>query len=95
MDLIHPDDRNNVLKQSSNAIENKNNTQHNITYRIIRPDNQHIRWIKVISAIHRGDAKVALRITGFVYDITKETEQAKKEAQLNELKSVLSDFMTD
>jgi len=76
--LIHPDDRDRIETQFNKAIKNPHTSRYNQLYRIIKQDTKEILWLKVVSEIIRDDKGNATKVSGFIYDITKEKE---KEAQ--------------
>ncbi|MEI2583573.1 PAS domain S-box protein [Scytonema sp. PRP1] len=81
-DLVHPDDKNNVLQDVNRSI-NIEGFKHE--YRIIRADGE-IRWICTRSFYVRDDALEVQRVVGLAEDIT---ERKKTEAELQETNALL------
>ena len=73
-EAIHPDDRDEVLKQANQFIHHGNSKEFNSDHRIILPDGA-IRWVNVRGVIEK---KHPTRIYGIVMDITerKHVEEA-------------------
>ncbi|MEI6235170.1 MAG: response regulator [Planctomycetota bacterium] len=73
---IHPEDREQVQKWTTQKLENVSTT---VTYRIIRPDNS-IRWISDRAFVLRNASGQAYRIVGTASDIT-ETKNLEEHAR--------------
>jgi PAS domain S-box-containing protein len=67
--LIHPDDHDRVQSAVQNALDSEDGT-YEITNRIIRYDDQTIRWIKVRGKVYFNADRQAERFIGTVVDIT-------------------------
>ena len=76
--LIHPDDRKRIVVQFNNDLNDMSETKFNSEYRIIKPDDQSVHWLKVVSEISRNHAGTAERVTGFVYDVTEEKKRGAR-----------------
>jgi two-component system sensor histidine kinase VicK len=74
--LIHPDDYERVQKRIQNALNSEDGI-YEITNRIVRYDDQTIRWIKVKGKVIFNDDKLPDRFIGTVVDIT-ESKQVKE-----------------
>jgi PAS domain S-box-containing protein len=66
---IHPDDREATEKQFLAAIAGKDE-DYTAEYRIIRPNDGELRWIRVIAKIERDPKGLAVRLLGAHIDIT-------------------------
>ena len=81
--LIHPDDRENVLKVSNEAL--KGEPSFNLMFRIIRPD-ERVRYIRAFAKVIYDESGKAVRTTGVNVDVTDDKErEARIVAQLDEL----------
>ncbi len=71
--IIHPDDKDRVRSKMEEALQNAESFA--IEYRVVRPDNQEERYIKIYAKIIRKDGPI--RMTGAIRDTTgiKATEQ--------------------
>jgi PAS domain S-box-containing protein len=67
--FIYPDDNKRVQKEIQKALENEEG-EYEITYRIIRFDDQTIRWIKVKGKVYFNADKQPERFIGTVVDVT-------------------------
>lgn len=78
---IHPEDREFVEAEIARCVAAGNGGNYDITYRILRFDNNETRWIKVHGKVYEGSKEVAERFIGTVLDITElkraEDESAK------------------
>jgi PAS domain S-box-containing protein len=69
-ELLHPEDRDWVLEQISASVDPDRKGRYDLSYRIIRFDNQETRWIKVKGNVYfTGDQ--ATRFIGTILDITE------------------------
>ncbi|MEW6211007.1 MAG: PAS domain S-box protein, partial [Acidobacteriota bacterium] len=75
--IVHPQDRDRIRQSIRRAI--KEGTEHNVEYRITRPDGE-IRWMAVKGDVARNSDGRAARMLGVVYDIT-ERKRAEEELQ--------------
>jgi PAS domain S-box-containing protein len=66
---VHPDDREAAEKQFLDAIAGKDE-DYTAEYRIIRPRDSELRWIRVIAKIDRDPNGRAIRLLGAHIDIT-------------------------
>src|SRR5215831_19110173 len=66
---IHPEDRDRAVRQFLDAIAGRDE-DYSAEYRIIRPSDHEIRWIRVIAKIERAADARALRLIGAHIDIT-------------------------
>jgi PAS domain S-box-containing protein len=66
---VHPDDRKETEKQFLAAIAGKDG-DYTAEYRIIRPNDGELRWIRVIAKIERDPSGQALQLLGAHIDIT-------------------------
>jgi PAS domain S-box-containing protein len=69
VERIHPDDRDRTVKQFLDALAGRDE-DYNATYRIVRPNDGHIRWIDVVAKIERDSEGRALRLVGAHIDAT-------------------------
>jgi PAS domain S-box-containing protein len=76
---IHPEDRQNVLESLARSIED--GAQHEIEYRIIRPDGT-IRWLEGKGQVIRDGTGKAVRMTGLCVDITERKCAEEEREQL-------------
>ncbi|MGZ5243012.1 MAG: PAS domain S-box protein [Bacteroidia bacterium] len=90
MEHIHPDDKEKILKQLNQAIEN--HSVFDLEYRIIRPDNE-IRYVWSKAKVFYNENNEPVYLRGLVTDIT-EIKNAEKEREeyINSLSEML--FMT-
>ena len=68
---IYPDDRSRVLRDIQRAMDPAGDGRYNITYRIVRFDNNESRWISAQGAVFFDAAGRAERFIGTVLDITE------------------------
>jgi PAS domain S-box-containing protein len=66
---IHPDDREATEKQFLAAIAGKDE-DYTAEYRIIRPNDGELRWIRVVARIERDQNGYAIRLLGAHIDVT-------------------------
>src|SRR5581483_10914857 len=66
---IHPEDREATVRHFLNAIKGTDQ-DYSAEYRIIRPNDGQIRWIRVIAKFERDDSGRALRLEGAHIDVT-------------------------
>jgi PAS domain S-box-containing protein len=66
---IHPDDRETTEKKFLEAIAGKDE-DYRAEYRIIRPNDRELRWIRVVAEIERDPSGRAIRLLGAHIDIT-------------------------
>src|ERR1700754_5146840 len=66
---IHPEDRDRTVRHFLNAIKGTDQ-DYSAEYRIIRPNDGQIRWIRVIAKFERDDSGHALRLEGAHIDVT-------------------------
>jgi len=68
--LIYPDDRARVLEEFQKSITGANDNRYDISYRIIRFDNHHVRWVRVRGTVNFDTRGQASRFIGTLLDIT-------------------------
>lgn len=78
---IYPQDRPWVQEEIQKCLNPDNGGRYDLSYRIIRFDNQEIRWIKVQGTVY-FDQKQANLFIGTVLDITEIKEAEEKSAKL-------------
>jgi PAS domain S-box-containing protein len=76
MDLVHPDDRETLAKNTSDFFGSK--SYFNVDYRIIRKDDNSIHWINEIGNIEYDETGSPISIFGTVQDITDRKEEEIK-----------------
>ncbi len=69
LELTHPDDRKNIFEGNRSAIEE--GRQLGQEYRIVRPDNGEIRYVRSEAEVTRDEHGKAIRIVGTLQDITR------------------------
>ncbi len=79
---VHPDDRQRVEKYFLDAIAGLE-THYKAEYRIVRPSDGAVRWIRAVAEIERDPQGRAARLVGAHFDITerKEAERAARESE--------------
>jgi len=77
---IHPEDRDRTVEHLFNTLKGEN-SDYSDRYRIIRPDNGEIRWIRVVGKIERDANGRAVRLVGADLDVT---DQMLAQATLHE-----------
>ena len=80
---IYPNDRSRVLHDIQSAMDPNGDGRYNITYRIVRFDNDESRWIKAQGVVIFNATRQAERFIGTVLDIT-ENKLAKENIARNE-----------
>ncbi|MFD0750536.1 PAS domain S-box protein [Mucilaginibacter calamicampi] len=78
---IHPDDYEWVQEQIAGAMQPDSGGKYDLTYRIIRFDNEQMRWIKVQGTVYFDETQ-ATRFIGTAFDITEIKEAEEKTAKL-------------
>ncbi len=66
LEIIHPDDQDRVRRSMEDALQGAENFT--VEYRVIRPDNQEERYVKIYAKILREDKP--MRMTGAIRDTT-------------------------
>lgn len=74
LELIHPEDRDQGVDMLSRLLAGENVT---IDYRIIRPNDGAIRWIRDSGFLIRDEAGAVSRVAGVLQDITKDKESSE------------------
>lgn len=74
-DIIHPEDRDSVMKNAREAVKNKKNTEQ--IYRIFRPDGE-IRWLLNKNAVTVDKKGIPFQISGIATDITENKKIEQK-----------------
>jgi PAS domain S-box-containing protein len=79
---IHPEDRQWVERQFLDTLASSE-TRYKAEYRIIRPNDGQVRWIRAIAEIERDEQGRALKLIGAHLDITdrKEAERAALDSE--------------
>jgi len=79
---IHPDDRASVERHFRDAVAGRDK-HYKSEYRIIRPSDGEVRWIRAVAEIERDEDGRALKLVGAHIDITdrKEAEQAARASE--------------
>lgn len=80
-DHIYPADRERVLKAIEQAMDPAGDGKYNLTYRIIRFDNDETRWIKAHGNVFFENG-LAVQFIGTVLDINELMEAEEKNAKL-------------
>jgi len=78
---IHPDDDQWVQLQIATAMDPVKGGRYDLSYRIIRFDNNETRWIKVQGTVYFDEGEAA-RFIGTAFDITELKEAQEKTAKL-------------
>jgi len=79
---IHPGDRESVEQEIARCIAAGSEGHYNISYRILRFDNDEVRWIKVNGRVYESADGVAERFIGTVLDITELKQAEEQSAKL-------------
>lgn len=82
---IHSEDREYVQQVIENSMDPAGNGTYDITYRILRFDDQEVRWIHAKGEVYYDSEKKANRFIGTVIDITErklDSERIKKSERL-------------
>ncbi|CAN7584277.1 PAS domain-containing protein [Bradyrhizobium sp. LjRoot220] len=66
---IHPEDRERTIKHLFGVLRSESE-DYTAEYRIIRPNDGEIRWIRVVAKIERGRDRRALRLVGADLDVS-------------------------
>lgn len=77
---IHPDDRERTIKRLFGTLKSESD-DYSDTYRIIRPNDGEVRWIRVVGKIDRDASGRAVRLVGADLDVT---DQMLAQATLRE-----------
>jgi PAS domain S-box-containing protein len=80
VERIHPEDRERTIGNLFDVLKG-DSEDYTATYRIVRPNDGEIRWIRVIARIERGGDGRALRLVGADVDVT---DQMLAQATLSE-----------
>ena len=80
LDCVHPDDRDDLIRNIKNSAEGAGETTNN--YRIVRPNGE-IRSIREVTVVHTDADRKLIRRAGTVQDITEQvnTEEQLRQAQ--------------
>jgi PAS domain S-box-containing protein len=70
LQLVHPDDRITMANAIERALES-DTKEYFIEHRIIRPDGKQ-RWLEVSATIKRNKRGKAIKLAGFVHDVTNQ-----------------------
>ena len=85
--IAHPDDREKIANNILADYKYPNVNQHHFKFRIIRPDNQQIRWLESGGYIARDAQGKSISTTGYFQDITDDVllkEQTEKLIRSNQ-----------
>ena len=79
---LHPEDRATAEPHLLNTIAG-NDSQYKAEYRIVRPNDGQVRWIRAVAEIERDEFGRAVKLIGAHLDITdrKEAERAAQESE--------------
>ena len=66
---IHPEDRERTINQLFDVLKGESE-DYTAEYRIVRPSDNEIRWIRVVAKIERDDTGRGLRLVGADLDVT-------------------------
>ncbi|MEK9282593.1 PAS domain S-box protein [Bradyrhizobium sp. ISRA442] len=80
MQRIHPEDRERTIKRLFGTLKSESD-DYSDTYRIIRPNDGEVRWIRVVGKIDRDASGRAVRLVGADLDVT---DQMLAQATLRE-----------
>jgi PAS domain S-box-containing protein len=69
VDRIHPEDRERTVKRLFGILKGERE-DYSDTYRIIRPSDGEVRWIRVVGKIERNESGRAVRLVGADLDVT-------------------------
>jgi PAS domain S-box-containing protein len=69
VDRIHPEDRERTVKRLFGILKSERE-DYSDTYRIIRPSDSEVRWIRVVGKIERNESGRAIRLVGADLDVT-------------------------
>jgi PAS domain S-box-containing protein len=67
---IHPDDRERMVQYYSHTVRGSRSKDYHAEYRIIRPSDGELRWVRVIAEIERDREGNPLRLIGAHIDVT-------------------------
>ena len=88
LQMLHPDDRELVIKQTELALKSDDNP-YKVEYRIIKPDNSE-RIIHEEALIERDEKGTPIKITGIIQDITdRKQAEAEREKLIKDLQETL------
>lgn len=88
LQMLHPDDRELVVKQTELALKSDDNP-YKVEYRIIKPDNSE-RIIHEEALIERDEKGTPIKITGIIQDITdRKQAEAEREKLIKDLQETL------
>ena len=68
---IHPDDRERMIQYYRETVRGSTAKDYNAEYRIIRPSDGELRWVRVIAEIERDEDGQPLRLIGAHIDVTE------------------------
>ena len=81
---IHPDDRSRAVEHFQRAVDS-GTTQYKSEYRIVRPSDGEVRWIRAVGEIERDESAAPIALVGAHIDIT-DRKLAEQEALESEEK---------
>jgi len=90
--IVHPNDRTAVLKPFRECMFYKDKRSFQLTFRIIRRDDESLRYIKLYAeAVQSNKSGSGLRIVGTIQDVTESLKtQEKLKDQTTKLKALLN-----
>tara|TARA_R110000868_G_scaffold80095_9_gene227885 strand:+ start:3951 stop:7004 length:3054 start_codon:yes stop_codon:yes gene_type:complete len=86
--LVHPDDRKKIADEGQAVLDN--DSRFDFTYRIKSEDGW--KWVRSVANIRRDQRKVASRLIGVTWDVTKEVELEQNQASAVEVAQKASDM---
>jgi PAS domain S-box-containing protein len=91
---LHPEDRDATERKFRDAVAS-GVREHNVQYRIIRPNDGETRWISVKSTIERDENGRAIRLVGAHTDVTEQVLAEQALRQSEELYRKLADQLAE
>jgi PAS domain S-box-containing protein len=92
LDRIHPEDRPGVEKNFLDAISGEDTT-YQVEYRIIRPNDGKVRWIRAVAEIERDEQGAAITLIGAHLDITERKEAEQQTIEREQQLAALADAL--
>lgn len=80
--LIHPEDREQVTLEIKKAMDNPSINGFDVTHRIVRPNNEEVRWVRGQGKVYFNLLNEPVRFIGTVLDITETRNADLKSARL-------------
>lgn len=86
---VHPDDLLRVQKNHNEALITT--SSHRVEFRVVRPEDKEVRWLKMVAQTIRGIAGQPLRLECVIQDITEEKIRSLEHSRdLNWRKAILN-----